>query len=236
MVLIKTKSEVEKIRKAIEISERSFVELLGFIQVGMSEVEVRDELERLQYKYGAEGMAFLTIVATGKNAAEFHYETNDTKIQEGDVLMIDFGCVYEDYHSDITRTIFVGMENKADKRQQKLLKMYNIVHEALTKTIAIVRDGATCKEVDVAARDVIVAAGYRENFPHATGHGLGLQIHEAPRISFKSDEVLQADMVITIEPGIYVEGVGGVRIEQDILVTRTGCEVLTTLPIQVTFI
>lgn len=234
--MIKTKSEVEKIKQAIGISERAFGEILEFIRVGMSEVEVRDELERLQYKYGAKRMAFATIVATGKNAAKFHHETNDTLIQNGDVLMIDFGCVYEGYHSDITRTVFIGKENKEDNNQQELIKIYNIVHEALEKSIATVRDGATCKAVDAAARDVIVAAGYGENFPHAIGHGLGLEIHEAPRISFKSDEILQEGMVVTIEPGIYVEGLGGVRIEQDVLVTEDGCDILTTLPTKLTWI
>lgn len=234
--MIKTKSEIEKLKKAINISEMAYREILEFIQVGMSEVQVRDELERLQYKYGAEKMAFPTIVATGKNAAEFHHETNDTLIQNGDVLMIDFGCVYEGYHSDITRTIFVGQENKEDIRQQELLKIYNIVHEALIKAIAIMRDGTTCKEVDSAARDVVTLAGYGEKFPHATGHGLGLEIHDVPRISFKSDEVLQAGMVVTIEPGIYVENLGGVRIEQDVWVTKDGCEILTTLPTKLTWI
>lgn len=204
--------------------------------MGMSEVEVRDELERLQYKYGAERMAFATIVATGKNAAEFHHETTDTNIQEGDVLMIDFGCVYQDYHSDITRTVFVGKENKEDKNQQELIKIYNIAHKALEKSIAVVRDGAACKMVDALARDMIVAAGYGGHFPHATGHGLGLEIHEAPRISFKSDEILQEGMVVTIEPGIYVEGLGGVRIEQDVLVTKDGCKILTTLPTKLIWI
>jgi Xaa-Pro aminopeptidase len=234
--VIKTKSEIEKLKKAINISEMAYRELLEFIQVGMSEVQVRDELERLQYKYGAERMAFPTIVATGKNSAEFHHETNNTKIKRGDVLMIDFGCMYEGYHSDITRTIFVGKESQKDIEQQEFVKIYSTVHEALIKSLATVRDGVTCKAVDAATRDVIVAAGYGERFPHATGHGLGLEIHEVPRISFKSDEVLQADMVVTIEPGIYVEGLGGVRIEQDVRVTKDGCEILTTLPTKLTWI
>lgn len=236
MIIVQTESKVAKIKKAIEVSEKAYLELLGFIKVGISELEVKAELERLQYEYGAEKMAFDTIVAASENACEFHHISNDTKIKDGDILMIDFGCVYEGYHSDITRTIFIGQENKEDAKQVELLKIYNIVNVALEKAILEVKDGATCKQVDFAARSVIEQAGYGENFPHSTGHGLGLEIHEAPRISYKSDEVLKEGMVVTIEPGIYIEGLGGVRIEEDVLVTKDGCEILTSVSTKLTWI
>lgn len=218
------------------MSERAWEEILWFVKVGMSELEVKEELERLQYKYGSERMAFDTIVATGENASEFHHISNDTKIKDGDVLMIDFGCVYQGYHSDITRTVFVGKRDLENAKQNELIKIYKVVRTSLERAIASVKSSATCKYVDAAARDVIIEAGYGENFPHSTGHGLGLEIHESPKISYKSDEVLEEGMVLTIEPGIYVEGLGGVRIEQDVLVTKEGCEILTNLSTEILFI
>lgn len=234
--MIKSKSEILKIKKAIEISEQAFAEILKFIKVGMTELEVKSELERLQYTLGAERMAFDTIVATGKNTANVHHVPTKTRIKDGDILMLDFGCVYKGYHSDITRTMFVGGRKVRSKKQKELLKIYEIVGTALQLAIKKVRGGATCKGVDAAARDYIKLCGYGENFPHATGHGLGLEIHEAPRISFKSDEVLRAGIVVTIEPGIYVQGLGGVRIEEDILVTKHGCKVLTSISTDLLFV
>lgn len=234
--MIKSKSEILKIKKAIEISEQAFAEILKFIKVGMTELEIRSELERLQYARGAERMAFDTIVATGKNTANVHHVPTKTRIKDGDILMLDFGCVYKGYHSDITRTMFVGERKVKSKKQKELLKIYEIVWVALQLAMKKVKDGATSKEVDAAARDYIKLCGYGENFPHATGHGLGLEIHEAPRISFKSDEVLLAGIVVTIEPGIYVPGLGGVRIEEDVLVTEKGCKLLTTISTELSFV
>lgn len=234
--MIKSKSEILKIKKAIEISEQAFAEILKFIKVGMTELEIKSELERLQYALGAERMAFDTIVAVGKNTANVHHLPTKTKIKDGDILMLDFGCVYKGYHSDITRTVFVGGRRVKSKKQKELLKIYEIVKSALQLAIEKVKDGATCKEVDAAARDYIKLSGYGEDFPHATGHGLGLEIHEAPRISFKSDEVLHAGMVVTIEPGVYVPGLGGVRIEEDVLVTKRGCKLLTNISTELSFV
>jgi Xaa-Pro aminopeptidase len=234
--MIKSKSEILKIKKAIEISEQAFAEIFKFIKVGMTELEIKLEIERLQYALGAERMAFDTIVATGKNTANVHHVPTKTRIKDGDILMLDFGCVYKGYHSDITRTVFVCEHKVKSKKQKELLKIYEIVSAALRLAIEKVKDGATCKGVDAAARDYIKLSGYGENFPHATGHGLGLEIHEAPRISFKSDEVLRAGMVLTIEPGIYVLGLGGVRIEEDVLVTEKGCNLLTSISTDLVFV
>jgi Xaa-Pro aminopeptidase len=150
--------------------------------------------------------------------------------------MLDFGCVYQGYYSDITRTLFVGGRKIKSKKQKELLKIYEIVKSALQLAIEKVKGGTTCKEVDEAVRDYIQFCGYGENFPHATGHGLGVDIHEEPRISFKSNEVLRAGMVVTIEPGIYVQGLGGVRIEEDVLVTEKGYRLLTNISTELSFV
>lgn len=222
--MIKDQSEIEKINKAVKIADQGFEFLLEFIEPGKSEREVALELEFFMKRQGGEKNAFDFIVASGKRGALPHGVASNKKIEKGDLVTIDFGTVYQGYHSDITRTIAVGEPGA------ELKEIYNIVLEAQQKVIADIKAGMSCVEVDKIARDMIAAAGYKENFGHGLGHGLGLEIHEGPRVSYSSEDSLKAGMVVTDEPGIYVSGLGGVRIEDDLIITESGCEVLNSAP------
>jgi Xaa-Pro aminopeptidase len=220
---VKTPDEIENIKTAIKISEKVFNEILNIIKPGVSEIEIAAEISYLHKKFGAEKDAFDIIVASGWRSALPHGVASEKKLKKGELIVIDFGCVYNGYHSDITRTVAIG-RTSSEKR-----KIYQIVLDAQTKAIENARAGLKANELDSIARDYIKQKGYGKFFGHSLGHGIGTEIHTLPRIAPKSNYVLQKGNVITIEPGIYIPEIGGVRIEDDILINSTA-ETLTTLP------
>lgn len=222
--MVKTDEEIAKIRTAAQIVDATFTHMLEFITPGISEKTVRYEMESFMRKQGADGGAFETIVASGLRSALPHGVASDKTIQRGEMLTLDFGAYYQGYRSDMTRTIAIG------EPDPRLKEIYQIVLDTELLTIDRLRPGVSCKDIDDFAHRYIDALGYGPNFGHGTGHGIGLDIHEDPFFSKKSDKVLESGMVVTVEPGIYVPGLGGVRIEDDILVTPEGHEVLTASP------
>ncbi|VBB06015.1 aminopeptidase p and proline dipeptidase signature [Lucifera butyrica] len=220
--MIKDSRELMLIQKAVDIADQAFTHILGLIKPGISEYEIAAALEYQMRKLGSEKTAFDTIVASGERGALPHGMATGKTIQSGEMVTMDFGAVFQGYHSDITRTVAVG---KANDRQRKI---YDIVLTAQQAGIAAVQTGKTGKEVDAVARNVIQAAGYGEYFGHGLGHSLGLYIHEEPRLSpSNTDTCLQENMLVTVEPGIYLPGWGGVRIEDVVVVTADGAKVLT---------
>ncbi len=205
-------------RKAISIAKRVFSLLK--IKPGQTEKEIVSQIKTLLKKFGARP-AFRIIVASGKRSAKPHGCATAKVIKRGELVVIDFGALYNSYRSDMTRTYIVG---KPTSRQKKV---YQIVKAAQNKALKAVRTGRRCCEVDQAARDYIAKQGFGKYFIHTTGHGIGKKVHQAPKISRKNRNKLKANAVIAIEPGIYIKGWGGVRIEDMVLVTRTGCKVLT---------
>ncbi len=220
--VIKDDGEIGEIKKAIEIAAKAFKRTSKKFLPGASENKISAELEYQIRKGGAERIAFDFIVVSGKRGSLPHGTGSEKVLKAGEMVTIDFGAKYNGYHSDCTRTLPIGDFG------QKGAKIYNIVLSAQTEAIKGVRDGVPAKEVDRIARDIIEDAGYGECFGHGTGHGVGLEVHEAPRISANSDTILKAGMIITVEPGIYIPGFGGVRIEDMLLVTKEGCEILTS--------
>lgn len=218
---IKTPRELEYIRRAEEIGDRVFTDILDFIKPGMTELEVAARIEYLLKLYGGQRTSFSAIVASGVNSSMPHAVPTTKKIESGDFLTMDFGCVYEGYCSDMTRTIVIG---KASEKQKEI---YNLVLEAQLAALNVIRAGLKGKEVDKVARDIIYGAGYEGCFGHGLGHSVGLFIHENPRLSPAEEEVIQAGMTETVEPGIYVKGFGGVRIEDLVAVTENGCDNFT---------
>lgn len=219
----KTPLEIKNIKMAQEIAEKAFKQFLPLIKPGVTEKKLAFELEFLVRKEGAEAVAFDLIVASGKNSAVPHAELSDKAIEVGDLVTIDMGAVYNGYHSDMTRTVAVGQVSEEQR------KVYNTVLAAQKMAINLVRLGASCREIDSIARKFIAESGYGNYFGHALGHGVGLEIHEKPFLSRRTEDVLQPGMVITIEPGIYLANRFGVRIEDMLLVTDDGCENLTTV-------
>lgn len=224
LMLQKNQFEIDYIKKAISISQDVFNSVLGMIKPGVSEKEIAAEITYLHRKNGADGDAFESIVASGARAALPHGRASDKKIGNKELIIMDFGCSIHGYHCDITRTISVGTPDTEGK------KCYTIVQEALERTTDAVREGISCKKLDSIGRDYITNSGYGNYFGHSLGHGFGLDVHELPRISPYSSERLVAGSTVTIEPGIYIPGRFGIRIEDDVLVTANGCERLTTLP------
>lgn len=222
--IIKDEQELTLLRQAVAMADQGYEHILGFIKPGRTEVEVAVELEFFLRRAGAEKAAFDFIVASGPRSSLPHGKASAKLIQAGEQVKMDFGAVFRGYHSDITRTVFMG---KADA---KFKEIYHIVLEAQERAIAAVAPGKTGIEIDLVARDFITAKGYGGNFGHGLGHGVGLMIHEGPRVSSAGDEVLEPGMILTVEPGIYLPGWGGVRIEDLVLVTATGCEILTKAP------
>ncbi len=219
--MVKEAGELECIRRAVNLGSSLFEEALAAIRPGVSETAVAAELEYAGRLAGAEGMSFETIVAGGANSALPHWRASSQPIPNTGFVVLDFGVILSGYCSDMTRTVWVG------KPEGKARGMYEAVLEAQAAGIAAVRPGATTGEVDQAARRVLHKAGLARYFTHSTGHGVGLEIHEAPRLARGQKEVLQPGMVVTIEPGVYVPGKGGVRIEDMVAVTEAGHEVLT---------
>ena len=219
--MIKTPEEVEVLKAAAKIADDAFEHICTFIKPGMAEVEVSNELEFFMRKQGATSSSFDIIVASGSRSALPHGVATDKKIEEGDMITLDFGALYNGYISDITRTIAVG------EPSDKMKEIYQVVLDSQVLALQNIKPGMTGIEADAIARDHIKSKGYGEAFGHSTGHGIGLEVHEAPGLSFKSQTVLEPGMAVTVEPGIYLPGIGGVRIEDDILITESGNERLT---------
>ncbi len=224
----KDPDEIEAIRRAIEVSEKSLQATCAQVKVGMTEREVQMLLSMEMLKNGADGHGFPPIVLSGERAALPHGEASDRKLQEGDPLLIDYGFRIGAYSADITRTFSIGT---ADPEWKEIYKIVKAANAAGHKTAA---PGVTAEQVDAATRKVVVDAGYGKYFNHRTGHGLGLEIHEPPYIVSGNKTLLQPGMVFTVEPGIYIAGRVGVRIEDDIVITRDGSETLSTLPRELT--
>ncbi len=222
--IVKDADEISAIRNAAEIVDTALTELLSELEPGPTEKEIAIELDHRILVSGADAIAFPTIAASGPSAACPHARPTDRQLTAGDMLKIDVGCRLEGYCSDITRTIFLG------EPSEKFSEIYNVVLDAQQAALEQVAAGVTCAQLDKIARDVVQGAGFGEYFTHGLGHGVGLEVHEAPRVSARSDQVLAAGMVITVEPGIYIEGWGGVRIEDLVVVTAGGCETLSNTP------
>lgn len=224
--IIKSADEVANIECAIDIQQRAFKDVRQFIKPGVTEMEVAAYLEYRMRTLGATGFSFPTIVAAGAKASLPHAVPDKAKVKKNDVLLIDFGAMYGGYCGDLTRTLAIGRFPK------QMAEVYKIVREAELAAIDAIAPGMELKAVDAVARDLITKAGYGEQFQHSLGHGLGLDVHEQPGLSHRSKdgEVLKPGHVVTVEPGIYLPGVGGVRIEDDVLVTENGYRVLSNLP------
>lgn len=223
--IVKGSDEIECLKKAGEISDKALEALLPFIHPGRTEKEVRRKLLELMDDFGATSQAFTPIVARGENAAKPHYPGGDGVIRERDSVLIDFGCRYRGYFSDMTRTFFIG-----EKPEPDVEEMYHIVLRSQVAGEKFARPGITSESLDVAARSVIEKAGYGDRFNNRLGHGIGLAIHEAPNIMRGNHQVLTPGMTFSIEPGIYIPGKIGIRIENCVVVTENGCESLTRFP------
>ncbi|WP_077329134.1 M24 family metallopeptidase [Virgibacillus siamensis] len=219
--LIKSKDEIETIKKAAHIADETFSHIIDYIHPGITEMDVNHELEATMRKLGATSSAFDIIVASGSRSALPHGVASEKVIEKGDMVTLDFGAYYNGYRSDITRTVAVG---KPDK---ELEKVYSIVREALSRGAEGLKPNMAASAVDALPRDYITAKGFGSCFGHGAGHGIGLDIHEEPFFSKSSDKLTEPGMVVTIEPGIYIPELGGVRIENDYLVTTDGNETLS---------
>ena len=221
---IKNEYELECLAKAEAIGDKAFDDILGFLRSGLTEKEVAAELEYRMKKHGAEGFSFDTICASGINSSMPHAIPGDKVIEKGDFLTMDFGCIYKGYCSDMTRTVVIG---KADDKQKEV---YEIVLEAQLAALDYIKAGIKCCDVDKCARDIISAKGYGKYFGHGLGHSVGLYIHENPSLNTRDTTVLQENMIETVEPGIYIPGFGGVRIEDMVVVTEKGHRNLASSP------
>lgn len=224
MRLQKDEAEIAIMKKAAEIADRSVAAAIQAIAVGKTEAEIVAVVESTMKALGASGPSFSTTVLAGANSALPHGTPGNRKIEAGDFVLLDLGAVYEGYCSDITRTVVVG------EPSDEQLMIYEAVLAGNLAGIAATKPGLPAKVVDAAARQTIEALGYGEYFTHRVGHGLGIEVHEYPSVHSHNDQELVAGMVFTIEPGVYLSGLGGVRIEDDVLVTENGVEVLTQYP------
>ena len=219
--MIKDAEEIEQLRAAVLLGASLFDVILGAIRPGVKETEVAAELEYAARRAGADGMSFETIIASGSRSALPHGRASEAAIPASGFVVCDFGVILAGYCSDMTRTVRVG------RAGPKMRWIYEAVREAQRTALETVRAGVSTGEVDRSARKVLHSNGLGRNFTHSTGHGVGLEIHEAPRLAAGQKDVLQPGMVITIEPGAYIPGVGGVRIEDMVVVTERGCQILT---------
>jgi Xaa-Pro aminopeptidase len=217
----KDKVEIEKIKKAVKITDRVFSEILDLVKPGVRERDLSAEMEYRMKKYGSSTPYFETIVASGKRAALPHGVASNKKKKKNEFITLDFGAVFDGYTADMTRTIVVGKANRKQK------KVYNVVHRAQRHTISKTKSKIKACDLDKTARDIIRRAGYGKCFGHGLGHGIGIVIHADPALNPTNQQLLEVGMVVTIEPGIYIPNWGGVRIEDDVLITQRGCEILT---------
>jgi Xaa-Pro aminopeptidase len=217
---VKNEDEVAILRKSAAIADEAFLHILSFIRPGVCERDISLELDVYMRKMGAEKNAFDFIVASGVRSALPHGLASSKLIQTGEMVTLDFGCVFQHYHSDITRTVAVG------EVPPTLQHIYRVVAQAQQAVLEAIRPGLKCAQVDKIARDMITAHGYGQYFGHGLGHGVGLAIHEEPRLAPSDDTILEPGMIVTVEPGIYIPDLGGVRIEDMILITANGCETL----------
>lgn len=222
--MVKTADEIEILQQAAKIADDAFAYICTFIKPGVTELEVSNELEMFMRKRGAASSSFDIIVASGDRGALPHGVASDKVIQSGELVTLDFGALYNGYISDITRTVAVGAPS------EKLKEIYEVTLAAQELALEKIKPGMTGIEADAIARDYIKSKGYGEAFGHSTGHGIGLEVHEGPALSFRSETVLVPNMAVTVEPGIYLPGIGGVRIEDDILITEDGNVRLTHSP------
>lgn len=222
--IIKDESEFIKIERAQKIAENAYLEVLNYLKPGVSEKYISTKLEYLMKLYGAEQVSFDLITISGKKTSLPHGVPSDATVHEGDFFTFDFGAVYEGYHSDTTRT--VAIKSASEEMQE----IYQIVLKAQLAALDVIKAGIMCSEVDKTARNIISNAGYGEYFGHSTGHGVGLDIHEAPTVSYRSNVMLKEGMVITDEPGIYLPDKFGVRIEDMVYVTNNGYKNFVSLP------
>jgi Xaa-Pro aminopeptidase len=223
--MVKDADELQKIRAAVQLGASLFDRALGVLRPGVKETDVAAEMEYAARQAGAEEMSFPTIIASGARSALPHGRASERVIARGGFVVCDFGVILGGYCSDQTRTVWMGAASGAAPKEAR--NAYESVREAQQAAIAIVRPGISVAEVDEAARKVLRRAGLGRYFTHSTGHGVGLEIHELPRIAARQEEILRPGMVITIEPGVYFPGKWGVRIEDMVVVGETSCEVLT---------
>jgi Xaa-Pro aminopeptidase len=221
---VKAPEEIKLIKKAVEIADKAFLHILEYLRPGLTEAEVALELEFFMRRLGGTKNAFETILASGKRSALPHGVATNRIIQAGELVMMDFGTVYQGYHSDLTRTVVLG---KPDARQQEI---YTLVLQAQAAVIEQLQPGMRACKADSLARNFIKEAGYGENFGHGLGHGVGLEIHERPRLSPRDDTILEPGMIVTVEPGVYFSDWAGIRTEDMFVITPDGCERLTRAP------
>ncbi|HWO77603.1 MAG TPA: Xaa-Pro peptidase family protein [Bacillus sp. (in: firmicutes)] len=219
--LIKSDAEIKILKDAADIADAAFKYIIDVIKPGKTELEISNELEFFMRKCGATASSFDIIVASGSRSALPHGVASEKVIEKGDFVTLDYGALYKGYVSDLTRTVAVG------EPSSELKEIYDIVLEAQLKAMDGIKAGITGKQADAIARDYISEKGYGEYFGHSLGHGIGLEVHEGPSLSFRSETVLKPGMVVTVEPGIYLPGKGGVRIEDDTIITENGNETLT---------
>lgn len=221
---VKEPAEIDRIQEAAKLGDLAFEHVMGMLRPGLTEIEVALELEFFMRRNGSEGVAFPPIVASGPNSAIPHASVTDRLLSEGDFVKLDFGAVIDGYRSDMTRTVVLG---SASARQREV---HDAVAEANEAALSVVGPGVAGKDADAAAREVLERHGFGERFGHGLGHGVGLDIHESPSLGPRSDDVLQVGDVVTVEPGVYLEGFGGVRIEDLVVVEDGGLRLLTTSP------
>ncbi|QEE29243.1 aminopeptidase P family protein [Terriglobus albidus] len=221
---IKDAAEIRRMRQAAALGARLFDHILGFLEPGITEVAVAAELEHQARLLGAEAMSFETIVASGARSALPHGRASSSRIPRKGFITLDFGVILNGYCSDMTRTVHMGRATAEEERA------YAAVLEAQESAVAAAKDGVTCGDVDEAARSVLKRAGLARYFTHSTGHGVGLEIHEGPRIAANQKQPLAEGMVVTIEPGVYLPGRFGIRIEDTVVINRNGCEIITPSP------
>ncbi len=220
----KTKDEIKLMKKACEITDQALEYVLDFVKPGVVERDLEILLKNKMIELGADSYWPRFIVASGERGAMPHGMASDKVIKEGELVTFDIGCFYKGYSSDMTRTVAIG------KIDTKLKQIYDIVYEAQKRGVEAAKAGMTGRELDSICRDYITGAGYGEYFKHGTGHGLGLDVHEDPRVNQANDKPLEVGACVTIEPGIYISGLGGVRIEDDIILTEDGCIILNEFP------